>query len=116
MLKSTTPPDTMRITLAMTVRTIKDLRLLAVLRGRNANFLAEDFLLIGGLREALEQDLAQGRQPVSNIPALGAAASITPDALPTLPPGAAPQRICPVACPAPSIDDSVAEDNEKFPW
>lgn len=45
---------TERITLALSPRSIKILKLLAVLEGKSQNEVAEDYLMIGGLHRALK--------------------------------------------------------------
>ena len=54
---STANLDTGRITLTLSTATIKDLRLLAALRGINQNAVAEELLLLGGLRSAVDEGM-----------------------------------------------------------
>ena len=54
---STSKGETGRVTLRFSARTIKDLRLLAVLSGVNLNTLAEELLLKGGLQAAVDLEM-----------------------------------------------------------
>jgi hypothetical protein len=50
--------ETGRITLTLTAETIKELRVLALLTGQNQNETAEDLLIKGGLRAAVDRQLS----------------------------------------------------------
>jgi len=51
---TSTLPGTSRITLTLSTRTLKALRMLALLKEENQNKVAEDLLIAGGLHAAVE--------------------------------------------------------------
>lgn len=54
-------PDTGRITLTLTTRTIKALRLLALLKDASQNQVAEDLLIAGGLHHSVDSQWNAGK-------------------------------------------------------
>lgn len=60
-LMSLSRPETGRITLTLTTRTIKALRLLALLKGESQNQVAEDLLIAGGLHNAVNSEWSAGK-------------------------------------------------------
>jgi len=115
---STPKPETGRITLSMTVRTIKDLRLLAILRGSNKNAIAEEYLFRGGLQGDVDRllHLSGAHTPHGISSAEVDEGTNAPLPTPPAPPCGKPLRICPDACPAPSGERLVGGNDDDIPW
>ena len=110
-------PDTGRITLTLSTRTIKALRLLALLKDESQNQVAEDLLIAGGLHSAVDSEWSAGQpKPTATAPV----SQVTPTPQPVTTPAPIPQAAPPK--PASPRDGwmpevpKVADEDEPSPW
>jgi hypothetical protein len=118
-----TVPETGRITLTLTTRTIKALRLLALLKDESQNEVAEAMLIAGGLHNAVDSEWNAGQpKPTATAPLQVMPTPVTTPTPAPLAPAPIPQATPMPPKPASFRDGQmpevpkVADDDEPSPY
>jgi len=111
-------PETGRITLSLQLRTIKELRLLAVVRGLNQNQVAEELFIRAGLHSDVKRKMQQGGFTEERIcPVISLNATVKePTSVPSVDPGTRLEDPGPTICVPPVVEPVECLDDAGVPW